>query len=377
MSIRAETSFSLKDNLFNPDTVAELGGRLAAAQKRFPRKRFETAVLDRFPELELKARIDWMVTQLEAALPKKFDAALDVLHRALPEPLDPSRSDDDFGRYIWVVPGEYVARHGVRADRLEASLRFLRESTKRFSAESAIRPFLRQFPRETLRFVHECTGDEHYHVRRLASEGIRPLLPWAERVTLPGAEIIRVLDKLHADPTRFVTRSVANNLNDLAKADPAPVIQALQRWQRAGRQAPDELDWMVRHALRTLTRQHDPAAMALLGYPERPAVTLETLAVPAAVSVGEELACRIQLRSRRAQKLQVTLNVHFLKADGRQRPKAFAVSNGTFDAGEQLIVTKKIAFRPMTTRVLYPGGHRLELVVNGRTLGERAFELTV
>jgi len=377
MSIRAETSFSLKDNLFNRDTVAELGGRLAAAQKRFPRKRFETAVLARFPELELKARIDWMVTLLEAALPEDFDAALDVLHRALPEPLDPTRSDDDFGRYIWVVPGEYVARQGVRADRLEASLGFLRESTKRFSAESALRPFLREFPRETLKFVNACTGDGHYHVRRLASEGIRPLLPWAERVTLPVAEIIRVLDKLHADPTRFVTRSVANNLNDLSKTEPAPVLAALERWQRTGRQAPDELDWMVRHALRTLTRQHDPAAMALLGYPDKPAVDLETLDVPGAVAVGETLTCRIQLRSKRAQKLQVTLNVHFLKADGRQRPKVFTICKATFGAGEQLTLAKKIAFRPMTTRVLYPGGHRLELVVNGRTLGERAFELTV
>lgn len=377
MSIRAETSFSLKDNLFNRDTVAELAGRLAAAQKRFPRKRFESAVLDRFPELELKARIDWIVTQLENALPDDFTAALEVLHRALPKPLDPNLSDDDFGRYIWVVPGEYVARRGVRADRLEASLGFLRESTKRFSAESAIRPFLRDFPRETLAFVHDCTGDHHYHVRRLASEGIRPLLPWAERVRVPAAEIIRVLDRLHADPTRFVTRSVANNLNDLSKSDPGAVVEALQRWQRAGRQASAELDWMVRHALRTLTRQHDPAAMALLGYPERVAVALEALDVPAAVAVGEALTCRIRFRSKRRQKLQVTLNIHFLKADGRQRPKAFTVCKATFDAGEQSTLTKKIAFRPMTTRVLYPGSHRLELVVNGRTLGERSFELTL
>ncbi len=375
MSIKADTSFSLKDNLFNADTVAELSTRLAAAQKGFPRKRFERAVLEKFDELELKARIDWMVTQLGRVLPESYARALTVLEDALPEPLDPSKTDDDFGRYIWVVPGEYAARHGVSGRHLKRSLRFLRETTKRFSAESAIRPFLRDFPKETLAFVHECAEDANYHVRRLASEGTRPLLPGAERVQLPHEDIVAVLDKLHADPTRYVTRSVANNLNDLSKQDPKLVLSTLRRWRKSSRQEPEELDWIVRHALRTLTKDNHLQALNLLGYPARPRVALEDLQVPERLAVGESLTCRFKLRSETRQKLLVTLRVHFLKANGKQAPKVFTVSKAELDEGEVVSLKKTVVFRPMTTRVLYPGSHRLEVVVNGKMLGEGSFEL--
>ena len=118
-----------------------------------------------------------MVDKLATHLPDEFPEALAILERALPEPLDPHKTDDDFGTFIWIVPGEYVARFGCSEPHLQASLSFLHEATKRCSSESAIRSFLNAFPEQTLDFVRACARDEHYHVRRLASEGIRPLLP--------------------------------------------------------------------------------------------------------------------------------------------------------------------------------------------------------
>jgi hypothetical protein len=154
MSIKAAPSFSLKDQLFNAASVAELSAGLQAAHEPFSRRRFERRVLARFPQLELKQRIGWMVTVLGEHLPPDFPAAVDILQRSLPEPLDPTRSDGDFGKFVWVVPGEYVARQGCSAEHLQRSLAFLREATKRFSSESAIRPFLKAFPEESLAFVH-------------------------------------------------------------------------------------------------------------------------------------------------------------------------------------------------------------------------------
>jgi 3-methyladenine DNA glycosylase AlkC len=375
VTIKAETSFSLKDDLFNAATVAELGAGLAGARKGFPRKRFEAAVLGRFGELELKARIDWIVTQLGEFLPANYPEALKILADALPPPLDPTRTDDDFGRFIWVAPGEYAARHGVSRRHLTRSLAFLRETTKRFSAENAIRPFLREFTDETMAFVRRCARDRNYHVRRLASEGIRPLLPWSERVALDGKAIVAILDLLHSDRTRYVTRSVANNLNDLSKQDPALVLKTLKRWQRERRQEAGELEWMTRHALRTLTKANDLEALKLLGYPTRPRVKLEALAMPERVAVGESLESRLELRSNAQQKLLITLRVHFLKANGRHSPKVFQVAKAEFGKGELAILKKKVVFRPMTTRTLYPGTHHLEVLANGKVLAGRSFEL--
>ena len=377
MSIRAETSFSLKDDLFNKRSVASLADGLAAARKGFQRKRFERAVLEAFPELELKARIDHMVSVLGDHLPTEVPKALDILERALPPPLDPTLRDDDFGSFIWVVPGEYAARHGCSSRHLKRSLNFLRETTKRFSAESAIRPFLRDFPDATLEFVQDCSEDDNYHVRRLASEGTRPLLPWATRVTLPAQTIVALLDKLHADPTRYVTRSVANNMNDLSKQDPALVIRTLKQWQQAQRQQPAELSWMVRHSLRTLTKQDHRPALSLLGYSARPKVQISNLQIPRRIQAGDTMTCQFDLLAQAPQKLLVALRVFFLKANGKQAAKVFAVANADFQSGQQATLSKKLSFRPMTTRVMYPGAHRIEVVVNGQTLTGQDFQLVV
>ncbi len=377
LSIRAETSFSLKDDLFNEYSVARLADGLAAAGKGFQRKRFERAVLAAFPELELKARIDHMVSVLGDHLPAEVPKALDILERALPPPLDPTLRDDDFGSFIWVVPGEYAARHGCSSRHLKRSLNFLRESTKRFSAESAIRPFLRDFPDATLKFAHDCAEDENYHVRRLASEGTRPLLPWATRVKLPADSIVALLERLHADSTRYVTRSVANNMNDLSKQDPALVIRTLKQWQKAQRQQPAELDWMVRHSLRTLTKQDHIPALSLLGYPARPNVRIGNLKIPRRIQAGDTLNCEFDLEAKTAQKLLVTLRVFFLKANGKQAPKVFTVAKADFQRGQLSTLSKKLSFRPMTTRVMYPGPHRIEVVVNGQTQIGQDFQLVV
>ncbi|MEM9532793.1 MAG: DNA alkylation repair protein [Pseudomonadota bacterium] len=375
MSIRAETGFSLKDDLFNRDSVAQLSGSLTIAWADFPGRSFQRKVLKRFPELELKERVQWMVDCLGDALPTRWSQALAILRRALPEPLDPTLSDDDFGQFIWVVPGEYVARHGVQEKRLESSLKFLREATMRFSSELAIRPFLRAFPDETLAHVQRWATDKNYHVRRLASEGIRPLLPWALRVRVPTAQVVAVLDQLYQDPTRYVVRSVANNLNDVSKDDPALVLKTLKRWSQAPHPSAGEQAWLTRHALRTLVKQDDPRALTLLGYAKKPKVTLGPADCPEVVRVGETLRWAGELKSGKAQKLKVFLRVYFRNRQGGHAPRSFLLGDIEPAAGETRTLSKKVSFRPMTTRTLYPGDAHWEVVVNGVTVGRGNYTL--
>ncbi len=376
MSIRAETGFSLADQLFNRESVSRLGAAIGDADRGFDSLRFRRRVLKPFAQLTLKQRIDHIVTVLGEQLPDDYEAALEILRVALPPPLDPTLSDDDFGDFIWVTPGEYVARHGCRTDRLQASLDFLREATQRFSSESAIRPFLRDFPEPTMEFANDCAQHENYHVRRLASEGIRPRLPWALRVELPVDDVLAVLDRLHADPTRYVTRSVANNLNDLTRYDADAVIARLRRWRRAGRQQAAELDWMTRHALRSLLKEGHADALELLGFPSRPEFSLHAVGISETVRLGESLRWRATLRSRQRQKLRLALRVYFLRANGSHSSKVFAIGDFDLAAGEALPVEKRQPFRAITTRTLYPGRHYAELLVNGVARGKRGFDFT-
>ena len=376
MAIKAEASFSLKDELFNDKTVARLAKHLRAADPKFNQRGFKKRALSRFPELELKERIAWLVAVLEAYLPERFEAAVAVLDAALPPPLDPSKTDDDFGEFIWIVPGEYVARHGCSEAHLGLSLDFLREATKRFSSENAIRPFLASYPEQTMAFVRDCAVHPNYHVRRLASEGIRPFLPWAPRVEIPAKEIVGVLDVLHADPTRYVTRSVANTLNDLSKLDPELVLRTLKRWRRQKRQAQPELDFVTRHSLRTLTKKDHVGALALLGYPANARVRVTNVEASDRVELGGRYEFRATLTSGERQKLLVALRLYYLKANGEHAPKVFAVKDVEVSKGERVEILKRQPFKAITTRTLYPGVHKAELVVNGRVVASHEFNFS-
>lgn len=205
--------FSLKDHLFNAQTVGQLAAEFAAGVPGFDPDRFSAQALCGFAERELMARMEWMADCLEEQLADDFETMADQLEAALPARLDCSRTDNDFGHFIHGVHGILAARHGLEAHRPRA-MALLYQATQRFSMEFYIRPFLNRWPEETLAELTVWAADPNYHVRRLVSEGTRPRLPWAQNVGLRPEQTLPLLDMLHADRTRFVTRSVANHLND-------------------------------------------------------------------------------------------------------------------------------------------------------------------
>ncbi len=375
--MKAETSFSLKDQLFNPDKVDYLAGRLTAAWADFPADSFTTQVVDAFPRLELKQRIDHIAESLRDALPAEYPVALDVLLRSLPPVLDPTRTDNDFGDFIFAPHSAFVARYGCSAEYLDASLAALKAITQRFSAEGPIRDFLNSFPQETLAFLDDCAGDDHYHVRRLASEGTRPKLPWAQKLTLDHGAALPLLDRLFADPTRFVTRSVANHLNDLSKIDPDLVIATLTRWRESGRQREAEMDYICKHASRTLLKKGHPAALRLLGFGGKPKITVRELKrhTPA-VRVGEAFEFSLVLESLKKQNLVIDYRMDFA-SDGKKKrgQKVFKLKALALSKGEVWRTRKRHPMRLMTTRRLYAGEHEITLLINGQEYGSLTFEL--
>lgn len=369
--------FSLKDHLFNAQKIHKIALEIHAVYSEFRTTEFEKQVVSRFPELELMERLYWVRECLRKYLPDEYRTAVQILLKSLPPPTNPSLSDDDFGDFIYGPYGNFVAEYGATKKDVLLSLQALRQMTTRFSVEFPIRVFLNTFPEETLSAFEEWVTDAHYHVRRLVSEGSRPNLPWAKKITLDYRIPVQFLDILHADNTRFVTRSVANHLNDIAKKDPDLVLNTLKKWKKASPQTDAELDFITRHSLRTLVKDGHKGALAMLGY-EAVDIQVSKLTIHTAqVAVGESLEYSFTVTSvsPSVQKLLIDYVVYFKKASGELTPKTYKLSKLDIQPGEKIVLSKKHPLRLMTTRKLYPGTHEIEVQINGETFGRQAFDL--
>ncbi len=370
----AAERFSLKDHLFNADTLGDLA-REHAVLPGFDPDAFLAQVLPGLEGRELLERLDWIADCLEAQLPSDFNAMAEALEAAMLPPLDPALRDDDFGRFIHAVPGILAVRHGLE-DHRERALDLLHAATMRFSMEFYIRPFINRWPDQTMARLAAWAEDDNYHVRRLVSEGTRPRLPWAKAITLALTDPLPLLDRLHADPTRYVTRSVANHLNDIAKKEPDIVMDRLESWRAEARQAPRELDWMTTHALRTLVKQGHPRAMRLVGFDPGAQVEV-TLDLPATARIGEVMPFAVTLTGKPGTGVLVDYAVEFRKADGSAAPKVFKLKQARIGKDGTLRLTKTHRFKgDATTFRLYPGAHAVAVQVNGVPRARGEFDLT-
>ncbi|SFE21793.1 hypothetical protein [Roseivivax sediminis] len=365
--------FSLSDQLFNAGSIADLA-RDFAVLPGFDAARFEVEALTELEGRTLLQRLDWLASCAEAQLPRDFPAMADALETAMPPPLDPALSDDDFGRFIHAVPGILAVRHGLENHR-ERALDLLHAATQRFSMEFYIRPFLDRWPEETLARLGTWAEDDNYHVRRLVSEGTRPMLPWAGRIALDPLRPLPLLDRLHADRTRYVTRSVANHLNDISKIAPEAVTGRLRDWAASGRQAPREMDWITRHALRTAVKRGEPEALRLLGFDPDAALCVD-VTVPERVAIGEVLDIGVSIAAEAEARVLVDYRVVFHRPGGRTGQKVFKLGQGRAAPGAPLVLVKahRIKAAASTFR-WHPGPHRIVVQVNGRDRAEAGFEV--
>src|SRR5690349_16985177 len=213
-----------------------------------------------WPDLELKERVRHIALVLHHFMPKDFKKASEIVV-AISESIRKNGTREQGFEMIFLP--DYIGVFGVQFP--DESLKAIEEVTKLVSAEFAIRPFLLSHPEKTMRKMLEWSKHENTNVRRLSSEGCRPRLPWAmgipELKKNPKA-ILPILENLKADPSEYVRRSVANNLNDIAKDHPALVLSIVKNWR--GRDA--NTDWIIKHGCRTLLKKGDVHALNLHGF---------------------------------------------------------------------------------------------------------------
>ena len=218
---------------------------------------------------------------------------------------------------------------------------------------------------------------ENEHVRRLSSEGCRPRLPWGMGLSIlkkVPAPILPILENLKQDPALYVRRSVANNLNDIAKDHPDLVLATAKRWIGTH----TDTNWIVKHACRTLLKQGNTDALKLFGFGDPSDVEVQDLHLAnESVSIGDDLHFSFSMSHQNLKplKLRLEYGIDYMKSNGKTNRKIFQVTENTFKPGEAYAFSKKQSFRNMTTRKHYPGLHRLAIVVNGVEMAVETFEV--
>lgn len=367
--------YSLKDHLFNRPKVVALATRIKKAYPSFNSSQFVSKVLKDFNQLELKQRIERITVCLEFFFPDDYSKCLAIILKSLPPACDATKTDNDYGDFIFEPFNLFIARNGCTKERLKKSLAALEQTTQRFSAEFALRFFISRFEKETLLVVKRWSKHRHYHVRRLASEGIRPNLPWGGKIKLAPKTIITVLDNLYLDKTRYVTRSVANNLNDISKVDSALVISTLKRWRNEGKQEPAELAYIEKHALRTLIKLGNENALSFLGFKNKNNWKIKKISIPTKVKIGEKFTftCEVQLLD--AGSYLIDYIFQYAAKNGNLRPKVFKVKKISISKSELITIQKNHHLKKMTTRKLFAGTHAIEIQINGKKSKKYEFKV--
>jgi len=352
--------------MFNAARYRQIADLLVDEHPRFDRKRFLAVALAGLDELTLIQRVRRAADAAHATLPADFPKAVAVLQRIAP------RMPEGF---VGIFLPDFVGQHGH--GHFETSMEALAFFTPFSSAEFAVREFIKRDLRRTLAVMERWSRDESEHVRRLASEGSRPRLPWSfrlEQLVADPSPVATILENLRTDPSLYVRKSVANHLNDISKDHPDWMLARLKSW---------DLDhphtkWIARHASRTLIKAGHQPALALFNFGAKPVVKLTEFRItPTRLKLGGTLEFTFSLisTSRHAQSFAVDYIIHYVKASGGTSRKVFKLRELTLAAGETQVIRKRQTIRNFTTRRHYPGRHRLEVQVNGRILAHGNFEL--
>ena len=215
-------------------------------------------------------------------------------------------------------------------------------------------------------------------MRRLVSEGTRPRLPWAPRLRAFQQDprpVIELLELLKDDPSLYVRRSVANNLNDIGKDHPQLLAALAKRWLKG---ASDERRWIVKHALRSADqarrcRRARRTRVWRQGQMSRCAPCASRRRAPGSAGTSS-IGFEVVNKSPKRQRVMADLVVHFVKARGTGA-KTFKLKVLDLAPGARETVAKKITLTQLTTRRHYPGVHRVEALLNGSARKLGAFEL--
>jgi 3-methyladenine DNA glycosylase AlkC len=351
-------------NIYNPSFIEKLILAIKEEYVLFNNEKFNDLVFQEdWESLALKQRMRRITVSLHETMPKAYIETLEILYKVAPK----------FKGLGGIIFPDYVDQYGLKD--WEESMKALAIFTPFSTSEFAVRPFLLKNQDSMLKQSLEWSVHQDEHIRRLASEGTRPRLPWGQSVPSLKANpevTIPILMNLKEDDSLYVRKSVANHLNDISYTHPDLVLNLAREWLGKHKHT----DWIIKHALRSLLKKGNPDALSLFGYKDDKSIEITDFNLDEDhVSIGDNLHYSFTLISKKSMPIRVEYGIDYVKANGQRSRKVFMVSSSEMSANETRTFHKKQSFKELTTRKHYKGKHTLSIIINGHVKASLDFEL--
>ena len=353
---------------FNKEFYEKLSHEFSKVENEFNSEAFLKDVLKNNEALSLNDRMRNSSVQLKKHLPNNYKKSINAMYKVIPH---------FKGTYTACLFPDFVGLYGL--EHFNISMEALKEFTKYGSSEFAIREFLKRDFSSTIIVMNKWAEDKNLHVRRLASEGSRPRLPWSfklDKVIENPSLTISILEKLKTDNELYVKKSVANHLNDISKDNSKWLISTLKKWDTNN----DNTQWIIKHACRTLIKKGNSDALNLFNFEKNCKVDIENFKLLSnKLHLGDSLQFEFNILSRKnaSQKIVIDFAIHYVKKSGELSAKVFKLKELYLEPNTSIYISKRHRFQNFTTRKHFSGNHKIEILINGEIVKEKKFDLVV
>lgn len=361
-------------NIYNEVFFAELDTALQKAIPEIDSRKFIAAVKNTaWSGLELKQRMRQLSTTLHDQLTGNYKSKLSRVLKLVA--VLPTHSKVTYSGLAYMYLPDFVAQYGL--SEMDLSLKAMEKINMVTSCEFAIRPFLLADEKRVMKQMLAWSKHPHQNIRRFASEGCRPRLPWGAAVPSlkkDPSSILPILENLRDDKEVYVKKSVANNLNDISKDHPGLVISIAKKWQ--GRSATS--NWIIKHGCRGLLKSGHKEVLNIFGTGTHIKAVINKLSISkSTLLIGEDFQFdfQLQLKEKEPYKLRIEYAVYYQKSNASLSKKIFKINEGLYQNERVYSFSKKHSFKDLTTRKHYPGKHAIAIIVNGNELGKMEFKL--
>ncbi|HBG7785153.1 TPA: DNA alkylation repair protein [Clostridioides difficile] len=356
----------LLKNMYNHESLYEVAVAIQSVYNSFKVDEFIKSTMDEtWNNLELKARCRKISMSLGMYLPEDYKEALSILEKSVT------------GFYFAFFFPDFVEVYGQDDINWDLSIRALERNTEYWSSEFAVRAFIIKDEDRMMAQMRKWSKHKSEHVRRLASEGCRPQLPWGQAISKfkkDPTPVLPILEQLKTDTSTYVQKSVANNLNDISKTHPDLVISIAKDWYGKNKST----NWIVKHGCRTLLKKGNRDVLALFGYDDTTSINLQDFTLETtSISIGEDLTFSFNILAKKATKTRLEYGIDYMKSNGKRNRKIFKISEVSLKENEKKSYMKKHSFADVSVRKHYPGIHSIAIIINGIEKDKLDFELGI
>lgn len=354
---------TLLKNYYSPEFFEKFSEVLDLSIENFNSKKFKQLLFDeQWNNKELKERMRHTTKVLNHFLPQDFEKAAKILHQITSDLLSPKYK---LNALVLMFIPDYIEIYGI--NHFKTSIGLFEKVTQLSSCEFAVRPFIIKYEQKMMEVMYNWSKHKNEHVRRLASEGCRPRLPWA--MALPKLKqnpkpILPILEDLKQDKSEYVRRSVANNINDMTKDNQELVIDLVKKWKGISA----DTDAIIKHGCRTLLKSGNKEILSYFNLADSKHFKTSNFVLEHnKIKVGDDLFFSFDLTncSVKSEIVRLEYAIYYLKLNGSLNKKVYKISEKTLEKKETIKISKRQSFRIITTRQFHKGMHQLAVIVNG------------